>query len=72
MIFYLSFPDGGNEKSKSVLTELEHIDDEADALDIMFLKIMDPVYAKKFGITRVPALVYFRKRIPLIYQGRKI
>lgn len=52
-----------------VLRELEHIDDEADSLDIMFVKIRDMNYAKKFGITQAPSLVYFRKKFPSIYRG---
>lgn len=53
------------------LHELERIDDEADDLDIMFVKIKDPRYAKKYGITEHPSLVYFRKKFPSIYRGKK-
>lgn len=56
-------------KCEEVLKELEHIDDEADSLDIMFVKIRDMQYAKKFGITQAPSLVYFRKKFPSIYRG---
>lgn len=56
-------------KCEDVLKELEHIDDEADSLDIMFVKIRDMNYAKKFGITQAPSLVYFRKKFPSIYRG---
>lgn len=54
---------------EDVLKELEHIDDEADSLDIMFVKIRDMNYARKFGITQAPSLVYFRKKFPSIYRG---
>lgn len=53
----------------SVLTELENIDDEADMFGIDFVKINDDEAAKKYGVVHVPALVYFRKRVPLIYDG---
>lgn len=53
-----------------VLEELEDIDDEADDLDIMFVKIRDARYAKKFGIAQMPALVFFRKNFPSIYRGK--
>ena len=56
-------------KCEEVIKELEHIDDEADSLDIMFVKIRDMQYAKKFGITQAPSLVYFRKKFPSIYRG---
>ena len=54
-----------------VLEGLESIDDETDALDITFVKINDPRYAKKYGVNKIPALVYFRKKFPSIYRGRK-
>lgn len=45
---------------EEILKELERIDDEADDLEIMFVKIRDTRYAKKFGITSIPTLVFFR------------
>ena len=48
---------------------MESIDDETDALDITFVKINDPRYAKKYGVNKLPALVYFRKKFPSIYRG---
>ena len=50
---------------------LEKIDDETDALDITFVKVNDPRYAKKYGVNKLPALVYFRRKFPSIYRGRK-
>lgn len=55
---------------EEVLKELERIDDDADNLDIMFVKIRDPRYARKYGITNFPALVFFRKRFPSMYRGK--
>ncbi|XP_071438980.1 uncharacterized protein hlk isoform X3 [Hetaerina americana] len=52
-----------------VLSELEKIDSETDNLDITFVKISDPRYARKWGVTKLPAIVYFRKRFPSIYRG---
>ncbi|CAG0886763.1 unnamed protein product [Cyprideis torosa] len=63
------FYDNNCPKCDEALKELEHIDDETDDLDITFVKIKDARYAKKYGITKVPALVYFRKRFPSIYRG---
>ncbi|XP_064114219.1 uncharacterized protein LOC135220720 isoform X11 [Macrobrachium nipponense] len=56
-------------KCDEVLKELENIDDETDDLDITFVKIRDGRYAKKYGIQKLPALVYFRRRFPSIYRG---
>ena len=44
-------------------------------LDIMMylapplLQVNDPRYAKKYGVNRLPALVYFRRKFPSIYRG---
>jgi len=51
-----------------VIEGLEKIDDETDALDITFVKVNDPRYAKKYGVNKLPALVYFRKKFPSIYR----
>jgi thioredoxin-like negative regulator of GroEL len=51
------------------LKELERIDDEADDLEMMFVKIRDARYARKFGISAVPTLVFFRKKFPTVYRG---
>ncbi|KAK7069268.1 hypothetical protein SK128_025944 [Halocaridina rubra] len=56
-------------KCEEVLKELENIDDDTDDLDITFVKIRDGRYAKKYGIQKLPALVYFRRRFPSIYRG---
>lgn len=57
------------ETCEDILRELERIDDEADDLDVMFVKIKDMRYAKKYGITTIPTLVFFRKRFPSVYRG---
>ena len=54
---------------QDVLEGLERIDGETDELDINFVKINDPKYAKKYGVSKLPALVYFRKKFPSIYRG---
>ncbi|XP_022652688.1 uncharacterized protein LOC111260507 isoform X2 [Varroa jacobsoni] len=58
-----------NDDCDQVLKELEHIDDEAEELDIMLLKINDVKYARKYGINKVPAIVYFRRKFPSIFRG---
>ncbi|XP_050343186.1 uncharacterized protein LOC126768861 isoform X4 [Nymphalis io] len=56
-------------ESRLVLDKLENIDSETDNLDITFVKMHDPRYARKWGVTKLPAIVYFRKRFPSIYRG---
>lgn len=58
--------------STLVLEKLENIDSETDNLDITFVKMSDSRYARKWGVTKLPAIVYFRKRFPSIYRGRKL
>lgn len=52
-----------------VLNELEKIDDDCDKHGIQFVKIDDDKAAKEFGIDSVPAIVYFEKQIPNVYDG---
>ena len=55
--------------STNVLSELENIDDEADVFKIRFVRIFDLALAEDFSLFQVPALVYFRQGIPLVYTG---
>ena len=49
---------------------MEEIDDEADMYGIDFVKSDDEHTAKTVGgVFSSPSLVYFRKGIPLVYDG---
>ncbi|XP_026480365.1 uncharacterized protein LOC113386821 isoform X1 [Ctenocephalides felis] len=63
------FYDNNDRKSQRVLNELENIDDECDVLGILFVKIDNDEEEKEYGIEKVPALLYFEKGIPTIYEG---
>ncbi|XP_043516214.1 protein disulfide-isomerase-like isoform X1 [Frieseomelitta varia] len=63
------FYEHDNKESEEVSEKLENIDGETDNLDITFVKMADPRYARKWGVTKLPAIVYFRKRFPSIYRG---
>lgn len=67
--FYLLPDELEQDESIMVLEKLENIDSETDNLDITFVKMSDTRYARKWGVTKLPALVYFRKRFPSIYRG---
>lgn len=56
-------------KCSKVLQELENIDDEADQLGIGFVKINDESLAEEYNLGSLPALVYYRHQIPIIYEG---
>lgn len=51
------------------MDSLEQIDGEADQFGIDMVKISDEEVAAKYNVANTPALVYFRKRIPLIFDG---
>ncbi|KAH0568207.1 hypothetical protein KQX54_019599 [Cotesia glomerata] len=63
------FYEHNHKESEEVDKKLETIDGETDNLDITFVKMADPRYARKWGVTKLPAIVYFRKRFPSIYRG---
>ncbi|CAH0558548.1 unnamed protein product [Brassicogethes aeneus] len=58
-----------SEESRIVIEKLENIDSETDNFDITFVKMADLRYARKWGVTHFPAIVYFRRRFPSIYRG---
>ncbi|XP_055921442.1 uncharacterized protein LOC129952700 isoform X1 [Eupeodes corollae] len=63
------FYEHNQQDSAAALEKLENIDSETDNLDITFVKMADSRYAKKWGVTKLPAMVYFRRRFPSIYRG---
>lgn len=52
-----------------VLEELEKIDDDCDKHGIQFVKIDDTSAAHEYGIDHIPAIVYFEKQVPNVYDG---
>ena len=70
ILYYFVYLDEDNcVECDEAMEGLEKIDDETDALDITFVKVNDPRYAKKYGVNKLPALVYFRRKFPSIYRG---
>ena len=49
---------------------MENIDDEADQLGIGFVKIADEALADEYNLEQLPALVYYRHQIPIIYTSK--
>lgn len=54
--------------------EIEHIDDDADAAGIDFVKIDDKKLAREYGVFALPAIVFFKlgSKEPTIYAGKRI
>ena len=69
-MFHFSTVDEKCNSCKRAIEALERIDHEVDILDISLFKVNDNRYAKKYGVTRLPALVYFRRKFPSIYRGK--
>lgn len=55
--------------STSALKDLESIDDDCSRNGIEFVKTEDKRAAREFGIDNLPELVYFKSRIPNLYDG---
>jgi len=65
------FCEKDDKTSQDVLKSMEHIDDDAASFEfpIKFVSIQDNTEAKEYGLPDLPALVYFDKQIPNIYNG---
>jgi len=56
-------------KCDRAIQRLEEVDDDADQHKIGFVKIQDKRLAFEYGLETMPALVYYRKKIPIVYDG---
>jgi len=54
---------------ETVLESMETIDDDCDVHGVHFVKISDPAAAYHYGISSLPALVYFKNSAANIYEG---
>jgi len=59
----------GNKASKEVLEGLEKVDDYCEKLDIALVKINDLELVTEYNLGELPALVYYRHTIPILYEG---
>lgn len=70
---YQRFVKGGRceegEKCDNILDGFENIDDELDESGIVFVTTEDQNIAKEYNIKSFPALVFFRNKEPLHYNG---
>lgn len=69
VVVYFSGKCEEGDKCDDILEELENIDDELDDSGIIFVTTEDTAVAKKKGIKKYPALVFFRNKDPLVYTG---
>ena len=69
---WLQFPHSDDDECiecDAILESLEEIDDEADTFGIDFVKNNDPHAARQYNIYNTPALVYFRRMSPIVFDG---
>lgn len=59
----------GNKASNDVLEGLEKVDDYCEKLDIALVKINDLELVTEYNLGELPALVYYRHTIPILYEG---
>jgi len=59
----------GSKASAKALESMEDIDEETDVFGIRFLRINDPELADDYSLSSIPALVFFRYEIPVVYEA---
>ncbi|UYV76046.1 hypothetical protein LAZ67_13002327 [Cordylochernes scorpioides] len=70
VLFLADDLEAGQNASLEVLDNLEDIDLEVSELDLLFVKLSDPKFAKRYGLTELPSLIYFRRRFPNVFRGK--
>ena len=68
--FHLHSDNTNSGNSETLLEIMEDIDDDCDVHGVHFVKISDPAAAYHFGISSLPTLVYFKNKLPNIYDGK--
>ena len=63
------FYDPEDKDSEDILNELETIDDNLDEEEVEFVKCSEPNAQRDYGLTQVPALVFFENGVPEVYPG---
>ena len=65
MIFY----DNDHDEDNAFVEGMEDFDDDLDDISVPLVKISDQNKALQFGLDETPALIYFTRQIPGIYEG---
>ena len=63
------FYDSEDKDSEDILIELETIDDNLEEEEVEFVKCSEPNAQRDYGLTQVPALVFFENGVPEVYTG---
>ena len=65
VIFY----DNDHDDDNAFVQKMEEFDDDLDEISVPLVKISDQNKALQFGLDETPALIYFKREIPGIYDG---
>ena len=65
VIFY----DNDHDEDNAFVEGMEDFDDDLDDISVPLVKISDQNKALQFGLDETPALIYFKRQIPGIYEG---
>ena len=63
------FYDKDDRNSEDILVELETIDDNLDEEGVEFVKCSETHAQRDYGLTQLPALVFFENGVPEVYPG---
>ena len=63
------FYDPEDKDSEDIIIELETIDDNLEEEEVEFVKCSEPNAQRDYGLTQVPALVFFENGVPEVYTG---
>lgn len=67
---FVSFSDDTESaECEKILLKLENIDDECSEFGVDLVKIHDPEAFELYNVTSVPAIAFFRKQVPMFFEG---
>ena len=64
--------DPESRKLEQLLESMETIDDDCSSRDISFVKTSEQEAIDAYGISKLPALVFFKQDIPNLYEGNVV
>lgn len=72
IVIYFADSEENCETCEEALSQLESIDDDAEAVGVRVVQTDDKDIAEEYGITEFPAVIYFEDEDPSIYDGKSI
>jgi len=63
------FYEANKKRHQDFIAQMEHIDDDAERLDIVMVKAEGRRLALDLGLTILPAVVYYENGVPNVFAG---